>query len=238
MAGKPNNYQTLDAPDRGDAFVLQHLALVKRTALYLRARVPAYIELNDMIQLGMLGLLDARKNFDPAMGIGFESFARIRIRGAIIDEARRLSKITRLAIRNKKSHEAALHALSGTLGREPTSREIAEHLGLSVAEYEHQRTHASSFNFQELEALMENDGFDIEAEQNDILDGMIDDETRSRLAHEISKLDERKRQIISLYYVEQMNLKEIGAIIGVNESRVCQILKAIVADLRSKLMKP
>ena len=96
-------------------------------------------------------------------------------------------------------------------------------------------THVNSFNYLELDQLLESDNFDIEDESSPALDELINDETRSNLAEEIDKLDERKRLILSLYYTDELNLKEIGAIIGVNESRVSQILKAVIGDLRSKL---
>jgi RNA polymerase sigma factor FliA len=235
MSATTNRYEWVSEQRRGEAIILQHMALVKRTAVYLRPRVPDYIELNDMVQLGIIGLLEAEKTYDVAQGISFEAYAKIRIRGAIIDEARKLSRISRLALKNLKKHREARVSLEHSLERPPTSREIATHLGISLDEFEHERTHANSFNYLELDQLLESDNFDIEDESSPALDELINDETRSNLAEEIDKLDERKRLILSLYYTDELNLKEIGAIIGVNESRVSQILKAVIGDLRSKL---
>jgi len=217
--------------------LLQYMGLVKKTALFLRTRLPEYMELNDMIQIGMLGLMEAQKSFDKSQGVDFEAFAKIRIRGAILDEARKLSKITRKALQTKKIHEEARFLLQTTLDRNPTNCEVANHLGLSVEEFEHQRTHASSFNFQELELLIENEDFDIKDENSDILDAIVSDENQQLLQKSIIELDDRKRLILSLYYIEEMNLKEIGAIMGVNESRISQILKLTVTELRTKITR-
>ena len=217
--------------------LLQYMGLVKKTALFLRTRLPEYMELNDMIQIGMLGLMEAQKSFDESQGVDFEAFAKIRIRGAILDEARKLSKITRKALQTKKIHEEARFLLQTTLDRNPTNCEVANHLGLSVEEFEHQRTHASSFNFQELELLIENEDFDIKDENSDILDAIVSDENQQLLQKSIIELDDRKRLILSLYYIEEMNLKEIGAIMGVNESRISQILKLTVTELRTKITR-
>jgi len=217
--------------------LLQYMELVKKTALFLRTRLPEYMELNDMIQIGMLGLMEAQKSFDESQGVDFQAFAKIRIRGAILDEARKLSKITRKALQTKKIHEEARLLLQTTLDRNPTNCEVANHLGLSVEEFEHQRTHASSFNFQELELLIENEDFDIKDENSDILDAIVSDENQQLLQKSIIELDDRKRLILSLYYIEEMNLKEIGAIMGVNESRISQILKLTVTELRTKITR-
>lgn len=217
--------------------LLQYMELVKKTALFLRTRLPEYMELNDMIQIGMLGLMEAQKSFDESQGVDFKAFAKIRIRGAILDEARKLSKITRKALQTKKIHEEARFLLQTALDRNPTNCEVANHLGLSVEEFEHQRTHASSFNFQELELLIENEDFDIKDENSDILDAIVSDENQQLLQKSIIELDDRKRLILSLYYIEEMNLKEIGAIMGVNESRISQILKLTVTELRTKITR-
>ena len=237
MNDKIKQYKYNEKLANSQEHLLQYMELVKKTALFLRTRLPEYMELNDMIQIGMLGLMEAQKSFDESQGVDFEAFAKIRIRGAILDEARKLSKITRKALQTKKIHEEARFLLQTTLDRNPTNCEVANHLGLSVEEFEHQRTHASSFNFQELELLIENEDFDIKDENSDILDAIVSDENQQLLQKSIIELDDRKRLILSLYYIEEMNLKEIGAIMGVNESRISQILKLTVTELRTKITR-
>ena len=237
MNGKIKQYKHNEEEANSQEVLLQYMGLVKKTALFLRARLPEYMELNDMVQLGMLGLMEAYKSFDESRGVNFEVFAKIRVRGAIIDEARKLSKITRKAIETKKSHEEARLLLQNTLERNPSNREVADHLNLSIEEFEHQRTHANSFNFQELEPLIENQEFDIADQDSNVLETMVSNENRQLIQQSISELDDRKRLILSLYYIDEMNLKEIGAIIGVNESRISQILKETVTDIRYKIAR-
>lgn len=212
-----------------------YLGLVRRIVIHLRPRIPAYIELDDMIQLGTIGLIEAEKNFDPEQGVSFISFAKARIRGAIIDEARRLSDISRLAIKNSKAHSEAIHELANQLGRPPDSREVAEKLSISVETYHDQRTHANHLNMVALDALVDESSFDASHHQNDVFDEIADDNVKSVIAEAIATLDQRKQLILKLYYVEEMNLKEIGVIVGVNESRVSQILSATTKELRPLL---
>ncbi|MFZ9583858.1 MAG: sigma-70 family RNA polymerase sigma factor [Pseudohongiellaceae bacterium] len=228
-------YQWVQGRSEEALFVAKYMPLVKQTASFLRPRVPAYLEMSDMIQIGTLGLIEAARNYDESQGIVFESFAKIRIRGAIVDAARKLSKISRLALKNIKRHKEAADHLTNLLGKAPTSREIAAFLGMEISDYENERTHANSFNHLELESLLETQDFDIEDSCAQPLDQLVDTETQQQLAREIARLDERKKLILSLYYRDEMNLKEIGAIIGVNESRVSQILKATISELRNKV---
>ena len=114
---------------QGEELVLAHLGMVKRVALHLKARVPAYMELDELIQVGMMGLLEASRVFDAAKGVDFENFAHSRVRGAMLDEVRRLSFLPRSAVAFNKEHNETLHALSAELGRAPTQTEIAEHMG-------------------------------------------------------------------------------------------------------------
>ncbi len=232
---KTDAYRDIENIGASGVSISQQLGLVRRIAIHLRPRIPAYIELDDMIQLGTMGLMEAEKNFDPQQGISFISFAKARIRGAIIDEARRLSDISRLAIKNSKAHSEAIHELSNRLGRPPDSREVAQKLGITLQAYHDQRTHANHLNMVALEAMVDESGFDISHHQNDVFDNIADDNVKSVIAQAVATLDQRKQLILKLYYVEEMNLKEIGAIIGVNESRVSQILSAATKELRPLL---
>ncbi len=215
--------------------ITHYLGLVKKIALHLRSRVPAYIELDDMIQLGTLGLIEAESKYDVNLGVSFEHFAKMRIKGAIIDEARRLSDISRLAIKNSKIHSVTFHELSNQLGRIPTNREMADHLSIDVDTFEDQRTHANNLNMLELDALYEDGTFDVAGERPGVFDEVAEEGLKALVADAIAQLDQRKQLILKLYYIEELNLKEIGAIIGVNESRISQILSATVKELRPLL---
>jgi RNA polymerase sigma factor for flagellar operon FliA len=113
----------------GEELVMAHLGLVKRVALHLKARIPAFMELDELIQVGMIGLLEASRAFDPVKGVEFENFAHSRVRGAMLDEVRRLSFLPRSAVAFNKSHNESIHTLAAELGRTPTQSEIADYMG-------------------------------------------------------------------------------------------------------------
>ena len=214
--------------------VSHKFGLVKKIALYLKARVPDFIEVEDMIQIGMLGLLEASQSFDPSVGVSFDEYAKRRIKGSILDEVRKASSMSRLAVKNNREYSSAKMSLTNSLGREPSNQEVAEFLGLTISELERKRSHANQFNLVQIDESEETEsGFEDQA-ANPLL-SLEDSELSDRLTNEISKLDDRSKLIISLYYVEELNMKEIGAVIGVNESRVSQLLSGTAAKLRESL---
>ena len=214
--------------------VSHKFGLVKKIALYLKARVPDFIEVEDMIQIGMLGLLEASQSFDPSIGVSFDEYAKRRIKGSILDEVRKASSMSRLAVKNNREYSSAKMSLTNSLGREPSNQEVAEFLGLTISELERKRSHANQFNLVQIDESEETEsGFEDQA-ANPLL-SLEDSELSDRLTNEISKLDDRSKLIISLYYVEELNMKEIGAVIGVNESRVSQLLSGTAAKLRESL---
>ncbi|MDA9004194.1 RNA polymerase sigma factor FliA [bacterium] len=215
--------------------VSHKLGLVKKIALYLKARVPDFIEVEDMIQTGMLGLLEASQSFDPSVGVSFDEYAKRRIKGSILDEVRKASSMSRLAVKNNREYSHAKMSLTNSLGREPSNKEVAKLLGLTISELERKRSHANQFNLVQIddEYIQTESGFEDQA-ANPLL-SLEDSELSDRLTNEISKLDDRSKLIISLYYVEELNMKEIGAVIGVNESRVSQLLSGTAAKLRESL---
>lgn len=222
----------------GDNAVLNNLALVKRIALHLKARVPDVIELDDMIQVGTIGLMEAVKSFRSEEGVEFDFFAKTRIKGAILDEVRRLSSLPRSAISNIKAHNDAIKMLNNKLGREPRHSEVADYLGISLEQFEHEREHANRFQTIPEEKSSElGVRIDTRSHSMDPQEAVQDNEVRSMLADEIKNLPEREQLILSLYYEKELHLKEIGAIIGVNESRVSQILSATAKKLRATINK-
>ena len=221
------------------ALVNQHISLVNRIAGYLKARVPKFMEYDDMVQIGMMGLLSAADAFEPDTGVEFKNYAKSRIKGAILDEVRKLSDISRLAIKNSQQHNGAKHHLENKLGTNPTNFEIADKLNITLVEYEKQRTHIDRFKIDKLDSDDSvGDPFDdlIGSNKNPL--AMLEDEQlKDIITNKISELTERKRLIINLYYVEELNLKEIGAIVGVKESRISQILSSAVKELRDDVAK-
>ena len=220
---------------RQENLVISHMPMVKRVAFHLRGRIPPLLDLDELVQVGMLGLIEAARGYDPRRGIPFEHFALSRVRGAMLDEVRRVSDLTRSSVAFNKSENAAAHKLVAELGRLPTQGEVAQSMGKDIESYHREQGQAwrsETFSIEEVSEEVMNiaaeRGFQPEAqvERAQLLEA---------LAGAIQELPERDQLIISLYYVEELNLKEIGEILGVSESRVSQLLTALAKKLRSLL---
>ena len=223
------------ARPQGEELVLAHLGLVKRVALHLKARVPAYMELDELIQVGMMGLLEASRVFDASKGVDFENFAHSRVRGAMLDEVRRLSFLPRSAVAFNKTHNETLHALSSELGRAPTQGEMAEYMGKDLEDFHKERGKARRFETYSLEVVTE-EVMSIADDSSRQPDVMVEEaEFMQAVTDAIAQLPEREQLVMQLYYVEELNLKEIGEVLEVSESRISQILSAVVKKLRLKL---
>jgi RNA polymerase sigma factor for flagellar operon FliA len=228
-------YEDIQNADTNSDALLAHVGLVKRVALHLKTRLPNFMELDELIQVGMIGLFEANNSFDASKGVDFEVFAKNRIRGAILDQVRKLSYLPRSAIVNIRDHNEATAALTGELGREPTQSELAEFMGKDIESFQKERTHAHRFQTVSLESQLP-DTVDMPASEINEPEAQIAEEQfMASLVDSIETLPERERTVISLYYVEEMNLKEIGAVLDVSESRVSQILSSSVQKLRRHL---
>jgi|TARA_X000000950_G_scaffold256724_1_gene322375 RNA polymerase sigma factor for flagellar operon FliA len=209
----------------------QHYSLVKRIAYHLRTRLPSSISTDDLIQAGMEGLIHAQRAYEPSRGIDFELFAKTRIRGAMLDEVRRISYSTRSAVTIKREQDQAISALSKQLGRAPKGAEIAAYLEKDLATYEKERIIAEGVDMVSTDALAA--PFDEPGEDDESPDSSLEREQQlEMLTQAIEKLPERARMVLALYYQEEMNLKEIGAILDVSESRVSQIISETAGKLR------
>ena len=210
----------------------QHYTLVKRIAFHLRTRLPANIATDDLIQAGMEGLIHAQRAYEPSRGIEFELFAKTRIRGAMLDEVRRISYSTRSAITIKREQDQAISALSKELGRQPKSSEVAEFLDKDIDLYEKERLIAEGVDIVSSDALPTNleESSELESGPDQSLEKT---QMIAALADAIEQLPERARIVLALYYQEEMNLKEIGAILEVSESRVSQIISETAGKLRA-----
>jgi RNA polymerase sigma factor for flagellar operon FliA len=214
--------------------------LVKRIAYHFMARLPASVQVDDLIQAGLMGLLDAAKNFDDTQGAQFETYAIQRIRGSMLDELRQADWLPRNVRKNLRRIEATMSSLEQRLGRTPKEQELADELGVGLDQYQtmlvesrgHQLLHYE--DFQESE---DSDFFDVYVTDNQTgpLEVLEDDRFRRHLVQAISALPEREKIVMGLYYEQEMNLKEIGQVLGVSESRVCQLHMQAVARLRSRL---
>jgi RNA polymerase sigma factor FliA len=220
---------------KGEDLVMAHLGLVKRVALHLKARIPAFMELDELIQVGMIGLLEASRAFDPVKGIEFENFAHSRVRGAMLDEVRRLSFLPRSAVAFNKEHNTTVHALAAELGRTPTQAEIAEYMGKDLEEFHRERGKAKRFETYSMEVVTEEvmTIADDTSQQPEVI--VEEAQFMDAVTDAIAQLPEREQLVMQLYYVEEFNLKEIGETLGVSESRVSQILSSVVKKLRGTL---
>jgi RNA polymerase sigma factor for flagellar operon FliA len=233
MANPTSLYEQIS--DDSEALVMQHLGLVKRVALHLKVRIPPFMELDELIQVGMIGLLEAARAFNPDKGVDFENFALSRVRGAILDEVRQLSYLPRSAVAFNKSESRATDALSTELGRAPTQIELAEHLGDDIESFHKKRGNASRFETFSMEVVAD-EVMGIADERARQPEAIVEHADFMRaVTQAIAELPERDQLLMQLYYVEELNLKEIGEIVGVTESRVSQLLTATVKKLRATL---
>lgn len=207
----------------------EHVRLVKRIAYHLVARLPAGVDVDDLIQVGMIGLLDATRNFQTGHGASFETYAGIRIRGAMIDELRRQEWIPRSVQRKARELAAGVREVENRKQGPASSREVAEYLGLSLDEYHQATREATACRVVELD---DNDVATVEGGQGP-QEALQNDAFRSVLAEKIDRLPERERLVMALYYDEELNLREIGEVLGVGESRVCQIHGQALNRLRA-----
>jgi len=237
------SYQSSQVQQSYDHLVTQHAGLVKRIAYHLMNRLPASVQSEDLIQAGMMGLLEAGKNYNAQQGASFETYAGIRIRGAMIDEVRRSDWTPRSVHRKSRQVSEAIREIENHNGRDATAQEVAEKLDISLDEYHSILQDASGsriFSFEELVAANEGNGnaedhFAAGPDAPSPVDGLEEEDFRNSLSDAISHLPERERLVIALYYDEELNLKEIGQVLGVSESRVCQIHSQAAMRLRSRL---
>ncbi|WJF90422.1 RNA polymerase sigma factor FliA [Paraburkholderia bonniea] len=218
----------------------QYAPLVRRLGLQLVARMPASVDLDDLIQAGMIGLLDAASRYKDDQGAQFETYASQRIRGAMLDELRSSDWLPRSLRRNSREVERAVQQVEQHEGRAASESEIAGHLKMPLNEYQAllQELHGSQLIYYE--------DFDRSADDEPFLDrhcsdpadplsALLDESLRGALVEAIERLPEREKLLMSLYYEHGMNLREIGAVMEVSESRVCQLHSQAVARLRGRL---
>ena len=224
-----------------NAMLKQYSPLVRRLAHQMIAKLPANVEIDDLIQVGMIGLSDALTRFDSAQGVQFETFATQRIRGAMLDELRGSDWMSRGDRRHQRCIETAVHKLEQKLGRAPTEGEIAKEMGLSLTDYQELLGKVRGTQLVHLEDMSGDDGDDdyldrhVADESANPLSLLNDHRMREALVEAIKNLPEREQYVMSMYYEHDMNLKEIAAVLGVTESRVCQLHSQSIARLRSRL---
>jgi RNA polymerase sigma factor for flagellar operon FliA len=230
--------------DEREALTVESLPLIKHIAHKVAIRLPSTVEMRDLINAGVLGLLDAIDKFEPERGVKFKTYAEVRIRGAILDSLRDLDWAPRSLRRKSKDLEKAYLDLGQKLGRPATDEEVAAALGANIEEFHalvdqlHGLTVGSFENPSDAEERGESQiNYYPDDGSNDPAARFESKELSEILAEAIESLPERERMVLSLYYHEEFTMKEIGALLGVNESRVSQIHTKATLRLRGKLMR-
>ena len=221
--------------------IKQYAPLVRKLAHHLLAKLPANVEIDDIIQAGLIGLMDAVNRYEETAGAQFETYATQRIRGAMLDELRTSDWLPRSVRKTQRTIEAAIHKLQQKLRRAPTDTEIAREMGISISEYHELLSDARGLQLVYLEDFSARD------DDDDYLDRHCPDSTgeplerlqaarfRQALVEGIQELPEREKQLMGMYYEQDLNFREIAAVLGVTESRICQLHTQAVTRLRAKL---
>ena len=220
------------------AVVVRYAPLVKRIAHHLLLRMPASVQIDDLIQSGMIGLLEAAKKYDVTKGASFETYAGIRIRGSMLDEVRKGDWAPRSVHRKSRKVAEAIKAIEARTGKDAKDKDIADELEIGLNAYYAILQDASGSRLFSFDDIMEGDDSAIELAAGELpgpCDGLQRDSFKAHLSNAIDGLPEREKLVLALYYEEELNLKEIGEVIGVSESRVSQIHSQAAMRLRSRL---
>lgn len=223
-----------------NSLLTEHMPLVKRLAHQMKAKLPPSVEVDDLVQAGMMGLLDAINRYEENHGAQFETYAVLRIRGAMLDELRSSDWMPRSTRANMRKVEQAMATLQQQLGRPPSESEVAKSLKLSLADYQELLGDSGGHQLVYYEDFHDDDGNDsfldrYAVDDDDPLKSLLDTDFRQTVIDAIDALPPREKMLMGLYYEEELNLKEIGAVMGVSESRVSQLHTQAVARLRTYL---
>lgn len=213
--------------------VLRHAELVKRIAYHLAGRLPASVEVDDLIQAGMVGLLEAASGYSSDRGASFETYAGIRIRGAMIDALRKQDWAPRSVHRKARDAAAAIRSIEARHGREARDTEVAGQLGVSIEDYHRIIQDAAGCRLSSMDEVGE--ATEVADRDADLLAEAESGQRGRDLVEAIANLPERERLIMSMYYDDELNLKEIGAVLNISESRVCQLHGQALVRLRARL---
>ena len=223
-----------------ERLITDHIDLVKRIAYHLIARLPAHTEIEDLIQSGLIGLMEAANNYDASRGASFTTFAGIRIRGAMLDEVRRHDWTPRSVHQKHRQVSEAIRAIEAETGRHAKSKEIAAKLDISLDDYHKILRDTAGCKLFSLDEATDESTQTKQIINEDTLtpdEEFSNGQLREELVEALQRLPEREQLVLSLYYEQDLNLKEIGEVLGVSESRVCQIHGQALARLRAGVHK-
>lgn len=233
MYAEARSYQQEDSDQ-----INEYVPLVKRVAYHLMSRLPPSVQQDDLIQAGLIGLLEALRNYDASQGASFKTYARIRIRGAMLDEIRKNDWAPRSVHRKARQVAEVVRSIENETGRDARDHEIAGAMDLSLEDYHRMLQETSGhkvFSYEELEIEQQRLMDELHERIQGPSESLQSDDFKRCLAEAIAGLPERERLVMTLYYDEELNLREIGAILGVSESRVCQIHSQAIIRLQARM---
>lgn len=236
LAQSPLVYDRVPSPKRdAEALVRKHLPLVRRIAWHVHGSMSSIVEVEDLIQIGMVALIEAVNGFEDRGQVTFEQYLMTRVRGAMIDELRRQATLTRGAMKRRKTYHETIAALTEALGRKPTDAEVAEKLDVTPEKLRLEYANAEAIRFDSIDETYSDESPWFMSEEPNAFDQLADSDQREALIEAIAELPEKEQLVIQLYYVEELNLEEIGQVIGVGAARVCQIKASAHARLKKGL---
>ncbi|HJO65168.1 MAG TPA: RNA polymerase sigma factor FliA [Sphingomonas sanguinis] len=236
VADQPLTYRPAPRGPAGDtsALIRRHLPLVRRIAWHVHGSMSNLVEIEDLVQVGLVALVEATASFEER-GVEFGHYLKARLRGAMIDELRRQATTTRGAMRRRRDYTKTVAALTQATGQAPTDEVVAQKLGVSVEKLRTEYKTAEAVRMEPIEDVYADDLPWFADDTPNAFDQLVESDLRDALIAAISGLPEREALVIQLYYVEELNLEEIGQVLGVGAARVCQIKSAAHARLKKAL---
>lgn len=238
LASASLTYARTPSPQRdAEAMVRTHLPLVRRIAWHVHGSMSSIVEVEDLIQIGMVALIEAVSGFEDRGQVTFEQYLTTRVRGAMIDELRRQATLTRGAMRRRKTYQQSVAALTAELGHAPSDAQVAEKLDVTPEKLRAEYASAAAVRFDSIDECYSDESPWFMSDAPNAFDQLAEGDQRTALIAAIAELPEREAQVIQLYYVEEFNLEEIGLVLGVGAARVCQIKASAHARLKRGLQR-
>jgi len=220
-----------------EALVRKHLPLVRRIAWHIHGSMSSLVEVEDLIQVGLVALIEAASSFEDRGQVTFEQYLATRLRGAMIDELRRQATTTRGAMRRRKAYQEAVSALTQELGHVPDDEQVAAKLGVTLEKLRTDYANAEAVRFDSIDDTYSDESPWFMSDEPNAFEQLAESDQRTALIAAITELPEREQQVIQLYYVEELNLEEIGQVLGVGAARICQIKASAHAKLKKGLAR-
>lgn len=234
----PLTYTPVPLPRRDvEVLVRKHLPLVRKIAWHIHGSMSTLVDVEDLIQIGMVALIEAAASFEERGAVTFEQYLSTRLRGSMIDELRRQATITRGAMQRRRAYQDAVKLLREQHGRAPFDSEVAEHLGVTPEKLRAEYASAEAVRFDSIDEAYSDESPWFMSDAPNAFDQLADADQRGALIEAISELPQKEQLVIQLYYVEELNLEEIGAVMGVGPARICQIKKNAHERLKRGLMR-